>query len=43
MVCAGGMVSSRYDGHIGNLFESMAVFNRFEQFVDYEIYSRISS
>jgi 2-enoate reductase len=34
MVMAGGIVTSRFDGHIGNLFESMDVFNRFEQFVD---------
>src|SRR6056297_119380 len=34
MVVAGGIVTSLYDGHIGNLFESMDVFSRFEQFVD---------
>lgn len=34
MVIAGGMVTSRFDGMIGNVFESEAVFSRFEQFVD---------
>ena len=34
LIMCSGIVSSKFEGHIGNVFESESVYTRFEQFVD---------